>query len=499
MFEVKHITKEFQGVKALNDISLELHSGEVTAIIGENGAGKSTLMKILSGVYTNYEGSLVLDGKELKFNNVRDAQAKGITIIHQELNLIPWLSVQENIFLGRELENKWGLLDQSKMRQKTSELLALLHLNINPEDLVATLKVGQQQLVEIAKALLTEARVIIMDEPTSAISDKEVELLFGIIRELKASGKTIVYISHKLDELFSIADQYVVIRDGNFIAAGKMNTINHDQLIEKMVGREIKFMRKLQQNQYKEKVLSVKNLSLNHQVIKGQQILHGVSFDLHAGEILGLFGLMGAGRTELSEVLFGLHPTRSSAHISVAGVEMTLSSVQDAIQAGIALVPEDRKQNGLIIDHDVQSNLSITVLDDLLNGPFLDVDKERKLVEQYVIDLAIKTSGAKQLVGNLSGGNQQKIVLAKWLATHPKVLLLDEPTRGIDINAKNEIYKLMFELAEKGIGVLLISSELPELLALSDRILVMSEGKITAEIEGHEATEQKILKAAIPK
>ncbi|MDB5247141.1 MAG: sugar transporter ATP-binding protein [Segetibacter sp.] len=479
---------------------MQLHAGKVNAILGENGAGKSTLMKILSGVYCEYEGRILYKNKHVSFTCIKDAQECGIAIIHQELNLIPYLTITENIFLGREIINTWGFLDKKAMRQKVQSLLRKLKLDVEPDALVADLKVGQQQVVEIAKALLTESEVIIMDEPTSAISEHEVEVLFAIINDLKKENKTIVYISHKLDELFKIADTFIVLRDGCAVESGEMAGVNNDTLIQKMVGREIKVMRKqAAQYAHREELLRVENIGLKHRGKSGENILTNISFTLGKGEIVGIFGLMGAGRTELVETLFGLHPKRFEGEIFVEGNKVKFKSPADAIDAGLALVPEDRKKDGLVPGLDVKKNISLTTLKDLQVGGLLNENKEAELAEKYIGELKIKTSSHGQMAKNLSGGNQQKIVLAKWLAKGPKVLMLDEPTRGIDINAKNEIYKLILQLADAGLGIIMVSSELPEILAVSDRILVMAEGSITAEIPVSEATENTILKAAIPK
>lgn len=499
MLIAENITKKFLGVTALDNVCMELHAGKVNAIIGENGAGKSTLMKILSGVYAEYDGNIIYKNQTVHFKNTKQAQAAGIAIIHQELNLIPYLSITENIFLGREITNAFGMLDKKEMRKQTVELLKRLKLSVDAGTKISSLKVGQQQVVEIAKALLFDAEVIIMDEPTSAISESEVEVLFGIIAQLKKENKTIAYISHKLDELFKIADRYIVLRDGKTIGSGNMQGMTHDGLIQKMVGREIKIVRKSNTAKNVNSLLSITNLSLKHPSRKNNLLLKNISFNLNKGEILGIFGLMGAGRTELMETIFGLHAKRSSGNILIQTKEKSIQSPQDAIRAGVALVPEDRKKDGLVLGLDVRTNICITTLDDMQTMSLLNAHKETTLAKKYSADLRIKTSSDKQLVKNLSGGNQQKIVLAKWLATKPKILMLDEPTRGIDINAKNEIYKLILQLADEGLGIIFVSSELPEILAVSDRILVMAEGSITAEFMATEATEDTILKAAIPK
>lgn len=499
LLSVENITKRFSGTLALENVSLALQAGKVMAVIGENGAGKSTLMKILSGVYPDYEGQMFYKGQAVRFSNPREAQAQGIAIIHQELNLIPYLSVRENIFLGREITTPWGMLNKKEMRLKTQQLLDKLRLTVDPDTQVSQLKVGQQQVVEIAKALLVDAEVIIMDEPTSAISESEVEVLFHIIEELKRENKAIVYISHKLDELFRIADSYIILRDGKMIASGDMKEMCQDEIIHQMVGRSIKIIRNNSVNNHHQVLLSVEDVCLRHPTRLGENLLKHISFQVKRGEIVGLFGLMGAGRTELLETIFGLHAKTSSGNIRIEQQQVHLKMPSDAIQAGMALVPEDRKTNGLLLGMDVKTNISLSTLKNLENLGLLSDSKETDLAEKYIQDLKIKTSSERQLAKNLSGGNQQKIVLAKWLATQPKVLMLDEPTRGIDIHAKNEIYKLILGLAEAGLGILVASSELPEILAISDRILVMAEGSLTAEFLTQEATEDKILKAAIPK
>lgn len=499
MLKVDKITKRFPGVLALDGVSLTLEAGKITALIGENGAGKSTLMKVLSGIYQDYEGQIIFKDQVVRFQNPKDAQEQGIAIIHQELNLIPYLSITENIFLGRELITQYGTLDKRKMKLRTQELLNRLKLDVKPDALVAGLKVGQQQVVEIAKSLLTDSEVIIMDEPTSAITESEVEVLFEIIDDLKNQNKAIVYVSHKLDELFRIANNYVVLRDGKSVESGKMEGITQDLLIQKMVGRSIQVQRKANVENKEENLLSIKRLFLKHPVRPKEDLLKNISLSVKKGEIVGMFGLMGAGRTELLETIFGLHPFASTSEILIENTRVILNSPSDAIKAGLALVPEDRKRDGLVLGMDVKTNICLTTLPDLEERGFLSDLKESLLSKKYISELKIKTSSPAQQAKNLSGGNQQKIVLAKWLATKPKLLLLDEPTRGIDIHAKSEIYKLILGLADKGLGIIFVSSELPEILAVSDRVLVMAEGMITAEFSSKEATEDAILKAAIPK
>ncbi len=493
----KNITKRFSGVTALDAVCIDLQAGKVNAIIGENGAGKSTLMKILSGVYTEYEGTIYLQNKPVKFTNTKEAENAGIAIIHQELNMIPYLSVVENIFLGREVINAFGLLDKAFMLKKTQALLQKLCLNIDPNTPVRNLKVGQQQLIEIAKALLVDAKVIIMDEPTSAITGAEVDVLFRIIDSLKAEGKAIAYISHKLDELFKIADTYTVLRDGKSIESGEMSAVTRDNIVSKMVGRELVIIPKKKQDSNKTELLRVNHLGIKHESFKKNDLLNDISFVLHKGEILGIFGLMGAGRTELFEAIFGLAPRKVSGEVLMEGQRLHIHSPSDAVKAGLALVSEDRKKDGIVPELSVKQNICITTLPDLLSNGVLDNKKENNLADKYIQELRIKTSSSDQLIKNLSGGNQQKAILAKWLATKPKVLLLDEPTRGIDVNAKAEIYKLINQLAESGLGIIMISSELPEIFAVSDRVIVLSDGKVTGDYAINDASEEILLKAAI--
>lgn len=495
MLVTKNITKKFPGVTALENVNLQIDAGKVTAIIGENGAGKSTLMKILSGVYADYEGQIIFKDKPVHFSGTAAAQQTGIAIIHQELNLIPYLTITENIFLGSEMTNVFGLLDKKGMHAKAKSLLQTLNLGVEPDTIVATLKVGQQQMVEIAKALLLDADLIIMDEPTSAITESEVETLFKVIEQLRKDNKAIVYISHKLNELFKIADNYIVLRDGKTIESGSMQSISHDELIKKMVGREIKPMQKEFANSDAKELLRLENICLTQKNKAGK--LNKISFAVNSGEIIGIFGLMGAGRTELLETIFGLHPKACSGNIYVNGKKSVINKPSNAIQAGIVLLPEDRKKDGLVLGMEVKKNISLPCLEEVEATGFLNNKKESNLAKKHIQQLGIKTPSENQVTKNLSGGNQQKIVLAKWLERNPKVLLLDEPTRGIDVNAKNEMYKLMQELVSKGMGIIMVSSELTEILTVSNRILVMAEGEITAEIPAKEATEDNVLKAAI--
>lgn len=495
MLEAVNISKEFPGVKVLNQVNFKFFPGKVNAILGENGAGKSTLLKILTGVYNEYDGEIKLNGETVTFSNIKEAQNAGIAIIHQELNLIPELSVTENLFLGREIISPLGLLDTKKMESEAKTIFKKIQLNVAPKTLVQKLKVGEQQLIEIAKALLCNADVILMDEPTSALSDSEIENLHRIIQELKAEGKTIVYISHKMDELFRIAENYTVLRDGNTIDAGEMKNTTEQDLIRKMVGREVLIEKKNTETQFDNTILKVSNLNLINPVVKNRKILQDISFELKKGEILGIFGLMGAGRTELLETIFGMHPKTSDYQLEIEDKKAQHQKPKDAIENGLAFVTEDRKTEGLVLGMDISSNISLTTLSSF---GLLNKNKNKNSAKDYIDKLRIKTPSETQLCQNLSGGNQQKVVLAKWLVTNPKILIMDEPTRGIDINAKNEIYNLIKELAANNMSIIIASSEIPEILALSDRILVMAEGKLKDSFLAAEATEDKLLKSALP-
>ncbi|MEQ2008980.1 MAG: sugar ABC transporter ATP-binding protein [Limisphaerales bacterium] len=499
VLEASGISKSFPGVKALDDVSLTVRRGRLHALLGENGAGKSTLMNVLAGVFPPDRGEVMLEGKPVSFRNPREAREAGIAIIFQELNLIPHLTVAQNIFLGREPLTRAGLIDDARMNREAVEWLRRLKLEVAPETPVAGLRVGQQQVVEIAKALSMRARVIIMDEPTSAITGQEVAVLHDLIRQLKREGVAIIYITHKLDELPLIADEFTVMRDGRCVGSKAAGAASHDEIVRMMVGRDLSDMFSRKPAEPGEEVLRVEGLDLAHPGRAGDFAVRDVSLTLRRGEVLGVFGLMGAGRTELLETLFGLHPKRARGKVVVEGREVWFQSPRHAIDAGVVLAPEDRKREGLVLSLSVAANTSLACIEKTERLGLLDSARESELADGYVRRLRTKTPSVHQLARNLSGGNQQKVVLAKWLATQPKVLLLDEPTRGIDINAKKEIYALMDELVASGLGVVLVSSELPEILAVADRIVVMSEGRKTAEFTRAEANEENIMKAALPR
>ena len=498
LLQARGICKSFPGVQALDDAQITIRRGTLHALLGENGAGKSTLMNILAGVFPPDKGQILLNGRSVEFRNPREAQNAGISIIFQELNLVHQLSVAENIFLGREPRNRFGLIDYRQMHEDSRRLLAMLDLEVNPQTPIARLKVGTQQMVEITKAISFEAQAIIMDEPTSAISDHEVESLFGLIRQLKQRGLGIIYITHKLDELASIADDVTVMRDGRDVGARPFAEVSRDDLVRMMVGRDYCAPFAKTAEPGGGKVLEVRSMSLRHPERPSDFAVHDVSFEVGRGEVLGIFGLMGAGRSELLQTIFGLHPRTSTGTITVAGKNVRIRSPRDAIRAGIALAPEDRKSEGLVLTMSVAENASLSCLDRTTRFGMLQPAGERKLVGRFFDRLAVKTPSLNAPVRNLSGGNQQKVVVSKWLATEPKVLLLDEPTRGIDVNAKREMYAIIDELARNGLGVVIVSAELPEILTISDRILVLAEGRVTATYSRDEANEENILKAALP-
>jgi ribose transport system ATP-binding protein len=498
LLEASGISKSFPGVQALDDVALTVRRGRLHALLGENGAGKSTLMNILAGVFPPDRGQIALAGRPVRFRNPREAQAAGISIIFQELNLIPELSVAENIFLGREPTSRLGLIDYRTMHRQSRALLDELELDVSPQTPVSRLRVGAQQVVEIAKALSFQSRVIIMDEPTSAITDQEIGVLFRIIRQLKERGVGIIYITHKLDELSHVADDVTVLRDGKLIGTAQFAQLTHDDMVRMMVGRELSDLFPKSSTEFGDEVLRVRRMSLQHPERKGDLVVGDVSFSVRRGEVVGLFGLMGAGRTELLQTIFGLHARTSTGTVFVEGRPVRIRSPRDAIAAGLALAPEDRKSDALLLEMSVAENITLATLSSATRFGLLRPARERQIAEHYVGRLAVRTPSLRQLVRNLSGGNQQKVVLSKWLATDPKVLLLDEPTRGIDVNAKQEIYTLVDELARRGLGVMIVSSELPEILAVADRILVLCEGRITREFQRGEATEESALRAALP-
>jgi ABC-type sugar transport system ATPase subunit len=493
---MRGITKRFPGVVALADVSLEVRRGELHAICGENGAGKSTLMKILSGVYQPDDGILEIGGRPARFAGTRDAERAGIAIIHQELALVEELSVAANVFLGREKRTSLGLLDDRGMHEESGRLLAMLECQVSPATRTGSLRVGDQQLVEIAKALTLDASIVVMDEPTSALTESESARLERTIRRLLAGGTTILYISHKMDEVFRLADRITVLRDGRHVRTVDRIDTNPREVTGWMVGRDIADHSFHHTRTRGPKMLEVRGLTLPWPEHPRGHRLSNVSFDLHAGEILGVAGLMGAGRTELLETIFGAGEPTWTGDIRLDGTSVRFRHPREACDARIAMVTEDRKRLGLFPDLDVAGNVSLCSLRDAVRGGLLSREREVRLVAGPIRDTGVKTPGPHAAITGLSGGNQQKCIISRWLLTKPKILLLDDPTRGIDVGAKAELYALIDRLCRNGLGVILTSSELPELLALADRIIVLAEGRLTADFPRSEATEQKIMEAA---
>jgi ABC-type sugar transport system ATPase subunit len=496
LISIRGISKQFPGVWALSNVSLDVAAGELVAVVGENGAGKSTLMKILSGVITDYEGQLLLGGQTVRFGGTRDAERAGISIIHQELNLVEELSAAANIFLGRELRTHWGWLDQNAMDGRSAELLEGLECQIDPRTHVSQLRVGDQQLIEIAKALSLESDILIMDEPTSALAESEVARLFRAIDRLRARGVTVLYISHKLDEVFRLADRIAVLRDGRLVDVLDRRQTDPRSVTHLMVGREIEETDVSKPRRPGDVVLDVENLWLPWPGHARRWRLEAISFSLRRGEIVGIAGLMGAGRTELLECLFGASAERPSGRITLAGRQVAFRHPAEAKRAGMALVSEDRKRFGLFAEMSVGANITLCTLEQSLRGGLLSRRLEDEQARGTVERMSIKTTGVDAPVTTLSGGNQQKAIIGRWLLARPQVLLLDDPTRGIDVGAKAELYRLMDLLCRHGLGILLTSSELPELLSLCDRILVLCEGRQTGEFSRSAATEQRIMEAA---
>jgi len=485
---MEHITKTFPGVKALDDVQLHLKSGRVMALLGENGAGKSTLMKILSGVYTRDSGNIEVFGQKIEGDlNTKQAQALGIAIIHQELNMCQHLSVAANMFLGRELI-KHGRLDTAEMnRRATAELAKLGIHDIDPDEIVGNLTVGRQQMVEIGKALLINAKVLVMDEPSSSLSNAEIEEMFRIVHELKAMGTAIVYISHRLGELHHIVDDVTIMRDGHYITEGKFEDFTMEQIIANMVGREITNQFPRDDVPRGKKVLEVKHL-------KAGRMVRDVSFDVYEGEVLGFSGLVGAGRTETMRAIFGAD-SKESGEIILDGKALLITDPGSAIRQGIVLAPEDRKKEGLCTKLSIRDNIALPNLDIIAANKIGHIDKkvENEMIEKGRNSLTIKMAGPEIEAGSLSGGNQQKVVVAKWLARQSRVIIFDEPTRGIDVAAKVEIYDIINELKKQGVGVVIVSSELPEVMGISDRIIVMCNGRITGEVDPRHTTEEEIM------
>lgn len=486
LLRLNDITKEFPGVLALNKVQLEIDEGEILALVGENGAGKSTLIKILTGALDGWTGEILWKGKPLNVHQPWEAQQAGISTIYQELTLCPALSVAENVFLGREPKKKSGLIDWAKMNRMTKDVLAQLKVDVAPTVQVASLTVATQQLIEIARALTMNAQLIIMDEPTSSLSEHEVATLMQIVKDLRAKGVSVLYISHKFEEVFELSDKISVLRDGEYIGSMKTSEATMDEVLSMMVGRTVNVRFKERTNEIGEVIFSVDGLT-------SAGAFEDVSFDLREGEILGVAGLVGAGRTEMARAIFGIDRVESGEMAIYKKRHKIPKSPKEALQLGIGFLPEDRKEQGLVLLMSIEANVTMTSLAKNKHNFVIKFNEERKIVNNYVDKLLIKTPSIEQLAQNLSGGNQQKVVIAKWLASESKILIFDEPTRGIDVGAKAEIYELMNELVAQGYGIIMISSELPEVIGMSDRIMVMREGRVAGVLGKKELTPETIM------
>ncbi len=486
MIEMKGISKSFSGNVVLDNVQFDLADGEIHALMGENGAGKSTMMKILSGIYTKDAGEVKVDGQVVHFKSPKDAEKYGIIVIHQELNILPDLTVAQNLFLGKELTyGKTGILKTRQMEKEAAKLLSKLGLDVNPRTRTGDLSVGKQQIIEIAKAIASDAKYIVMDEPTAALTDREIETLFKTIRELKAKGISFVYISHRMEEIFAICDRITILRDGGFIGVRNIPETNFDEIVAMMVGRELGERFPERNCQIGDTKLEVRNLTVNG-------VFKDISFSLKKGEVLAVAGLMGAGRTEVAQTIFGYRKA-SSGEIFIDGKKVTIKSPIDAMNHRIGFVTEDRKTQGLVLDFSIKENIALANLDKCSSSGVLNKEKETSIVKKYIEELKIRTSSPEQSAKSLSGGNQQKVVIAKWLGTEPEILILDEPTRGVDIGAKKEIYHIINQLAEAGVAILVISSELPEVIGIADRVIVMQEGKLTGEVNKEQMTQEIIM------
>ncbi|MFC5704002.1 xylose ABC transporter ATP-binding protein [Cohnella faecalis] len=496
---MKNITKEFPGVKALKDVTFHVKRGEIHALCGENGAGKSTLMKVLGGVYSygSYSGDIIVDGITKQFNRIKDAEAAGISIIYQELTLVKELSVGENIFLGNEPKGFLGTFDWDRLNMESEVWLHKVGLqSISPERLTGTLGIGQQQLIEIAKALSKNTKILILDEPTAALAEHEVGILLNLLRELRKDGVTCIYISHKLNEVFDIADTITVLRDGATVASHPASELTQDKVISLMVGRELNERYPSITFNPTDVAMSVSQYSVWDHHQQNRKIIDNISLDIRKGEVLGIAGLVGSGRSELVMSLFGSFHGEAKGTVMIDGKPTTIKNAEHAIKNGLALVSEDRKKYGLVLSESILKNITLSSLPKVSSVGIIDENEEARYTNQFMNALKIKANSAETVVGTLSGGNQQKVVLGKWLLTNPKILILDEPTRGIDVGAKYEIYMIIKQLAESGTAIIMISSELPEVLGMSNRILVMNEGRFTAEFDRNEATQEKIMLAA---
>ncbi len=487
--EMKGINKAFGSNQVLKDAGFLLKDGEVHALMGENGAGKSTLMKILTGVYTRDAGTVLVDGKEVVYKSPQEAEKAGIVFIYQELNVLFDLTVEENLFMGKEITKAFGICDRKAMRKKAQEVMDKMGVNIPINAVMSDLSVGQQQMVEICKALMVDAKVLIMDEPTAALTQSETEGLFRLIKDLRKKGVSIVYISHRMEEIFELCDRITILRDGSYVGTENIKDINMDDIVRMMIGREIgERYPKREGVKIGDEVLCVENLTKN-------KVFENVNFRVHAGEVLGVSGLMGAGRTEIMHAIFGNLPY-DSGRVLINGEAMEIRCARDAINAGIGFITEDRKTEGLLLEKSIAENIELANLGKVSSRSVLSKAKGKALVKKGIEEFRIKCFGPEHECSNLSGGNQQKVVIAKWVYTDPKVLILDEPTRGVDIGAKKEIYNVINDLAAKGVAIIMVSSELPEVLGMSDRIMVVHEGKVTGIIDAAQADQEKVMTLA---
>lgn len=486
---MKGINKSFGGVSVLNDASFEIGDGEVHALMGENGAGKSTLMKILTGVYTRDSGTVIVDGREVVYKNQQEAEKDGIVFIHQELNSLQDLTVEANMFLGKEICNSFGVCNKKAMNESVKQTLARLGVDISPDEVMSDLSVGKQQMIEIAKALMVDAKVIIMDEPTAALTQSETSVLFDVIETLRKKGVSIVYISHRMEEIFQICDRVTILRDGNYIGTEKLSDIDMNVIVKMMIGREIGERYPKRDTSIGEEILKIDGLTK-----KGK--FENISFSVRKGEVLGVSGLMGSGRTEIMQAIFG-NLAFDSGVIQIEGQNVDIKSPEQAIKYGIGFITEDRKEEGLMLDESIERNIALTNLNSIsIKNIVLDKKKEDDLVAEAISDLNIKCFGPQHECKKLSGGNQQKVVFGKWIYSNPRILILDEPTRGVDVGAKKEIYTIINELAGKGVAIIMVSSELPEILGMSDRIMVVREGLIQGILDQKEADQEKIMTLA---
>ncbi|MFQ9305891.1 MAG: sugar ABC transporter ATP-binding protein [Blautia wexlerae] len=486
--EMRGIDKSFGSNQVLKQAGFTLESGEVHALMGENGAGKSTLMKILTGVYTKDAGTVLVDGKEVNYKNPQEAEKAGIVFIYQELNVMFDLTVEENLFMGKEIHGKFGICDKKAMQKKAQEALNILGVNISPKTVMAELSVGQQQMVEICKALMADAKVIIMDEPTAALTQSETAALFKVIESLRKKGVSMVYISHRMEEIFELCDRITVLRDGSYIGVKNIPETNMNEIVKMMIGREIGERYPSRNVKIGKEVLKVKELTR-----KGT--FHDVNFSVRAGEVLGVSGLMGAGRTEIMQAIFG-NLSYESGTIEIDGKEVKISNPRQAMEHGIGFITEDRKTEGLMLDKSIRENISLCNLRRISKSSVISREAEKNMVAEAIKDLRIKCFGSYHECNNLSGGNQQKVVLAKWILTNPKILILDEPTRGVDIGAKKEIYSIINKLAAQGVAIIMVSSELPEVLGMSDNIMVVREGEVRGIISYEEANQERVMTLA---